>query len=387
MGEMAGVKQGQDYAAKRGAGSIQERTRKDGRASYLARWHDGERVRNKTFRTIEEAEDHLQTVSRAKRAGRYVPESEMTVADVVTEYITRGERRWSSNTVANYRQIARTVIVPALGKKKASDLTPRMVQTFVDGLIRQYSPRRVEVIRAVLSGAFKEARVHGIVPTNPAEGIRGAKVERSEKAIWTPAEAVRVLEAVEDDPEAFAWYMVALHTGMRPGELRALQWNDIDTVKGVIHVRRSVSRDAEFRAVIGTGTKTGRERAVDVDADTIAALQRYRPVQAAQRLRAAHWRDIDLVFTRGDGNLVPQQTIAKRHTLVCQRAGVPVISPHGVRHSAATMMLEAGVDIKTISDRLGHAKISITLDTYVKTTDTMQRSAAEKMGELLRRKA
>lgn len=380
------MKQGRDYGVRRGEGSIAERVTKDGAVRFLARWHDGDRVRSKTFATLDEAEDHLRTVGRAKRGGRYVPDRGMTVADVVDEYITRGERRWSPNTAANYRQIARSIIVPALGRKKATDLTPRMVQTFVDDLGRRYSPRRVEVIRAVLSGAFKEARRLGIVTTNPTEGIRGAKVQRTHTPSWSQDEAARVLATVEDDPEQHAWYMVALTTGMRPGELRALQWKDIDTTRSIIHVRRTVSRDAEFRPVISDGTKTGRVRAVNVPQVTIAALQRYRPVQAAQRLQAAHWRDLDLVWTRGDGNVVPQQTIAKRHKAVCLRAGVPVISPHGVRHTAATLLIEAGVNIKTVSDMLGHARISITLDTYTRATDEMKRSAADTMGELVKRR-
>lgn len=381
------MKQGRSYAVRRGDGSIQTRTTKNGETRFVARWHDGERVRGKTFATIDAAEDHLRTIGKARRRGDYTPESELTVAEFVDEYIGRGERRWSPNTTANYRQIARSIIGPALGRKRVTEVTPRMVQGFVDDLGKQYSPRRVEVIRAVLSGAMKEARRLGIIASNPTEGVRGSKIQRAEREVWSRDDAAKVLATVADDAELHAWYLVALTTGMRPGELRALQWRDVDVDRQVIHVRRTVSRDADFRTVISEGTKTGRARAVAVPETTIRALLHYRPVQAAQRLKADRWHDLGLVFTRGDGNPIPQQTIAKRHTRVCERACVPVISPHGVRHSSATILIEAGVDIKTVSDMLGHARIGITLDTYVKTTESMQRLAADTMGELLDRGA
>lgn len=373
-----------DRALRRGDGFIEERTTKGGAVRYVARWHDGVRWRGKTHDTYDDAEAHLQQLGRAKRGGRSVRESDWTVDDLLADYLRRGADRWSANTTANYRQIARSIIGPTIGGRRIRDLTPHAMQLWVDRLGTQYSAARVEVVRAVLSGAFKEAVRLGVVDRSPMVGLRGPKGTRTERHVWTPQQVSAVLVTVADDPELAAFYRVALTTGMRPGELRALQWRDIDAGKRQITVRRTVSRDAEFRPVISEGTKTGRARTIAVPQSTIDALQAWRPVLAARQLRAEHWRDLGLVWPRPDGNVLPQQTIAKRHAAVCDRAGVPRISPHGMRHTFATVSMEAGVPVKVVSDILGHSSISITLDVYTHNSEALQRSAAELLDDVLR---
>src|SRR5690606_5301611 len=108
---------------------------------YVARWRDRDRWRGKTYDTYDDAEAYLQQIGRDRRSGRYTPDADLTIAQMLDDYLRRGERRWSPNTTANYRQIARSILVPALGKKKVRDLTPRHVQDFIDDLGQQYSPR------------------------------------------------------------------------------------------------------------------------------------------------------------------------------------------------------------------------------------------------------
>lgn len=372
-----------NHAVRRGDGFIEERTTKTGDPRWVARWHDGTKWRGETFRTLDEAERKLHSVGGDKRTGRYTPDSEMTVSELVAEYIKRGASRWSENTTANYRQIARTIVDPSIGSKRIRNVSPRTIQNWVDDLSDHYSPARIEVIRAVVGGAFAEAERLDLVPRNPVRGIRGPKGTRSKKETWTQEEAGKVVAYVRDDPELYAFYRVALSTGMRPGEMRALRWQDVDTAGSTITVRHSVSRDAEFRPVIGKTTKTGKVRAIAVPASTIDALQRWRSVYLERRLQAPFWRDLDLVFPRPDGNVLPQQTIAKRHNRVCDGAGVPRISPHGMRHTYATMSMAAGIPVKVVSEALGHASVKTTLDIYQHVDATMQRSAAELLGDIL----
>jgi integrase len=372
---------------RRGDGYVQERARKNGSIAYIARWFDGLKWRGQTFSTYDEAEDHLRDIGRSKRRGDYTPESDITVSMMVDDYLRRRASEWSPNTQGVYRHVANLIIAPRLGKRRLRDLTPRLMQVFVDELGQQYRPRRVDLVRAVLSGAFREAVRLGLMSRNPLEGVRAARRPGLPRRTWGADEAGRMLDAHTNDPEQYAWYMLAFSTGMRPGELRALQWGDVDEQRRLITIARTATRDAESRNMMGTTTKTGRSRAVAISDDVVTALHRYRPVLASRRLKASYWVDLDLIFPRFDGNLVSQQTIAVRHRKACETAGVPYITPHGVRHTAATLLIEAGVDVKTVSEMLGHASVKTTLDIYVRVTGEMQRRAADTMSEILRRRA
>ena len=364
---------------KRGDGFVTERPQRDGGVRYQARWHDGVKWRAKTFPSLDDAEDHLRTIGRSKRAGRYTPETDMTVSELVAEYIERGRGRWSTNTVATYSLLARKQIGPSLGKGRIVDLTTARVQRWLDSLT--VSPAVIENARTVLSGACKEAVQLGMLTVNPVTGSKPPARQHTTKQTWTPEQVRAVLAVVRDDPRYHALYLVALTTGVRPGELRALMWQDLDTERGILTVRRSMTRTDGFQHIIGTGTKTKRVRSIALPTATLDALAACRADQRRRRLAAAVWQDRDLIFDRGDGNPLAQQSLATHHTLVCERAKVPRIRMHDTRHTAATLMLRNNVHPKVVADILGHSSITTTLDLYSHTSVDLQRSAIDALSE------
>ena len=275
------------------------------------------------------------------------------------------------------------VIAPTIGRERVVELTARRCQTWIDGLGKTYSPARIELVRAVATGALKEAMRMDVIPANPMAGVRMPRKRQPERVTWTAAEANAILKASEDDVQLHAYYAVALTTGMRPGEIRALMWKDIDLERGQITVRRSMTRDADYRPIVGETTKTGRVRVVAIPERTVTALRRQKVQQAERRLRADQWANTGLVFDRGDGHVMAQQTFARHHAQMCDRAGVPHVSPHGMRHTAATLLLEAGLDVKVVADTLGHSTTTTTRDIYQHTTERLQRTAADALGALL----
>lgn len=373
---------------KRGDGWIQERSRKDGSLAFVARWREDHPKRGpvwkaKTFDTMDAAEHHLYEIGRAKRSGRYIPDDRRTVTDMVRDYIRRGGRVWKANTVATYTTILTNVIAPAIGDVRVKELTATRCQHFIDAVSRQYSPARVELIRAVITGALKEQVALDAIPKNPMAGVRMPKKTKTERQMWTPAHVAAVMRVVKVDPMLHAYYAVALTTGMRPGEIRALMWDDIDLDAGTVTVRRSITRAENYRPVIGDSTKTGRIRTVAIPPRTVAALKRYRVSQSERRLQAGAWATESVVFDRGDGHPIAQQTFARKHERVIALAGVPHLTPHGMRHVAATLLLEAGVDIKIVSDTLGHKNTDTTRDIYQHVGDELKRTAADVLGAVL----
>lgn len=379
---MASKRQGADV--KYGDGSIRIRERKDGGKSYQARWFDGLQMRAKTFHgSIEQAEDFLRQRGRDVRTGKYVADEDVTLTNAIDDYLRRGESRWRSNTRAVYRSIADQVAEHTIGKTRLSDITPRQCQAWMDELSKKYSPSRLTVVRAVVNGAIGEAMRLGVTQSNPMQGIRMPANKKREYSVWTPEQASRAIELSEGIEPLHTYYIVALTTGMRPGELRALMWGDVDFENGRITVARTMTRGDGYEPIIGATTKGGRSRKVTVTDEVMDALRAHKRSQNERRLKAEYWHTANLVFDRGNGSPLPQQTLAKAHRAFAHKHGLPECRLHDLRHAAASILFQAGVPIKVISETLGHASVTITMDIYAHVDESQQREVAETMRSAL----
>lgn len=277
---------------RRGDGYVTRRVREDGQVRWQARWpedtRDGTRFRFQSFPTEDAATDHLRSIARRKRDGRYIPPSELTVKDVVEAYLERGEGRWQAATHAAYRQRAERLIYPDLGSTRVEGLTTARVQHFIDqARRRKYGPNTIENSGRVLTAALQEAERLGIIPVNPAVGLRYPHAEKKPIPTWSVAEVQRVIASLADQPMWGALYRVALATGMRPGEVRGLRWSDVDLVEGVIVVQRTVTKDLAGRVVMGDSTKTGRSRETAIPPAVVDALRVWSTEQKRRRLAHA----------------------------------------------------------------------------------------------------
>ncbi len=297
---------------KWGEGFIEERENRSGGTTYQARWPElgpngRQRFRARSFPTREDAEDHLREIGRARRSGRYVPASDLTVRDLVEAYIERAASRLTSRTILTYRQRAESMIYPALGHRKAVAVGTMDIQRWIDQLVREaYKPATIHAAIAVVVGAFREATALGITERNVTVGIRRPAIGKRQISVWTQEQARTVLKHLQDDERYDALYRVALATGMRPGELRALRWRDVDLARGVITVRTTITRDTAGSEVFSTTTKTREPRAVAITGALIERLRWHQTRQKARRLAAPTWHDLDIVFDRGDGHWLYQ---------------------------------------------------------------------------------
>lgn len=220
-------------------------------------------------------------------------------------------------------------------------------------------------------------------PFRAGEGVAAQRLDRALRLLQPiPRQAARAFDRDEgsriaaDDGDHPLW-LLAAHTGMRRGELLGLCWADVDLDGGVLSVRRSLVESGGVRGIQEPKTASGR-RTIALDAPSIAALRVHRARQIEQRLKTGpHWQDHDAVFTSAIGTpLQPSHTDRRFHALVA-RAGVPRIPFHGLRHTHATLLMKHGVNPKVVSERMGHAGIAITLQTYSHVLPQMQQEAAE----------
>jgi len=211
---------------------------------------------------------------------------------------------------------------------------------------------------------------------NVAELVTPPRAPRYEMQVLDVKQSRALLRAADGD-RLEALYVLALTTGMRQGELLALRWRDVDFQSAALSVRGSLSRSSAGLTVVEPKT-AGSRRHIPLGTIAVDALRRHRVSQAAERLlRGPGWMDNDLVFANEVGKPIEASNLRRRSfEPLLKKAGVPRIRFHDLRHSAATLLLSQGSHPKVVSERLGHSRVSITLDLYSHVTPTLQREAA-----------
>jgi integrase len=217
------------------------------------------------------------------------------------------------------------------------------------------------------------------VARNVCDAVRPPKVQAKEMRALSPEEARQLLTGAVGDPLE-ALYILAVTVGLRQGELLGLKWQDVDLDAGRLQVRRSIARVNGHGWLEQEPKSASSRRSVALTPLAVAALQRHRQRQLERRLKALAWEDNGFVFANEVGRPMTPQNLTKRsfHPLL-ERAGLPRMRFHDLRHTAATLLLAQGVHPKIVQEMLGHASISLTLDTYSHVTPSLQAEAAEKM--------
>lgn len=199
---------------------------------------------------------------------------------------------------------------------------------------------------------------------------------------WQRDELRRFLSSVADDRLYATWLLVAT-TGLRRGELLGLRWSDLDFNSGRASIRQTLS-SVGGKVTFSSPKTTKSRRSIALDPATLAALHRHRDAQDKERVTWEEvYTDLDLVFCREDGTPLRPDSITRRFHDLSRLAGVPLIRLHDVRHTYASLGLAAGTHPKVMAERLGHATVGITLDTYSHVAPALARQAADDLAALI----
>lgn len=372
-------------------GSIQKYSGKRGVSwSYvldLGRTADGKRdqKRRRGFATRKAAEEAMQRELHDRRTGAYVEPTRLTVGEYLDRWLTEAEGGRLAHTMYAYRSIVRNRITPHLGTIPLAKLGALDVQGCYRALgAAGYAPKTIRLTHTVLRQALSQAVRWRLVPTNAADAADLPAARRNVIEAWTADQARAFLAATADDERHALWRLL-LDSGMRLGEALALSWDDVDLAAGTVAVRRTLTRTKAGGWVVGEAAKTrAGHRPIAITSPTVAGLRAHRARQAERRLRSGSgWVDEGFVFDRGDGGRSSPATVQHGFERAVRAAGVPRLTPHGLRHSSATLLILGGVPLKVVSDRLGHATVAITADVYGHVTAEADRSAADRLSELL----
>jgi integrase len=350
------------------------------------KWHSG-------FRTKRDAERALTEIVAAVHAGTYSEPTKQTFSEFVREWLIAIKPTIRPSTHHRYSRNLTLHVLPVLGSVQLRHIDAGMLNALYASLLadgrKNYaggglSPRSVQYVHAIIHRALRDAVKWGRLARNPAEAADPPKAaSRPESATWTADELRTFLERTRTSRFAAAYHLIAT-TGMRRGEALGLRWRDLDLDNGKASIRQTVIA-IRHAVMIGTPKTAKGRRTVTLDSGTVAALREHRKRQAAERLlMGAGWTDLDLVFCHPDGTMVHPERFSRGFLETVARIGLPRIRLHDLRHGWATMALQAGIHPKVVQERLGHANISITLDTYSHVTAGVHEDAAEQVAALFR---
>jgi integrase len=289
------------------------------------------------------------------------------------------------NTWERYEQIVRLHIKPALGRVKLKSLTPTHVRAlYRDKLDAGLATRTVQYIHTTLHKALKQAMNDRLVPRNVTEAVKAPRPSSKEVMPLSAGQARALLKAARGD-RFEAIYVLAITAGLREGELLGLKWEDVDLGTEKLSVRRGLTI-TKYGPALGAPKRNKSRRSIRLTAPAAEALKRHKLTQKAERLRLGSlWEDNDLIFPNQTGGLMRPWSLTGGPSLrLLRRAGLPETTRfHDLRHTCATLLLSKGVHPKIVQELLGHASISITLDTYSHVLPNMQEKAVDAMESAL----
>lgn len=365
-----------------------------------------------TFRgTKADAEKKLNELIHAQNKGAFVEPNKRTLGEWLTEWWAKVIRATKTpRTADTYEGVINNHLVPKLGSLRLQGVKSIDLEQYYAEHRPALSEATLEQHHMIISGALKAAVREGLLSLNVATLVNGkpkAQRDHAEEVghhCWNGAEARAFLDAAKAaGDQAAAFYALALETGIRKSELGGLKWTDVDLAKGQMTIQRQlVTLSRHNRAALGVkvgwtfGLPKGKKpRTVRLNADTIALLRRHKVHQAELKLQSGgRYHDHGLLFakewvdvrktrdTLGDPlglNNIGQREFAR----LIKAAGVRTIKFHGMRHTAATLALQEGNTAKVVQERLGHKKITTTLDIYAHVLPAMDQEAADSVGSVI----
>jgi integrase len=380
---------GKSKSRANGDGDVFPRKNKAGKiTSYRGAYvgPDGKR-RYVSGKTKEEARKKLRQARGDAERGLVFDTDNLKVGEYLDRWLSDSVRDTvKATTFERYEQIARLHLKPALGTVKLNALTPAHVR----GLYREKleagsSARTVRYIHTTLHKALKQAVMDGLIPRNATEAVKPPQLSREEMRPLTPEQAKLLLKTAHEAGDRLeALYVLAIHTGLRQGELLGLKWDDVDLEVGSLQVRRTLTITKNGPLLTSPKTASSR-RSVKLTSHAIEAVTHHLERQLGEIDRVGSlWSENGLIFASETGEPLNRHNLTRRSFKpLLKRAGLPQIRFHDLRHTCATLLLTRNVNPKIVSEMLGHSSIAITLDTYSHVLPNMRDKAAAAMEEAL----
>jgi len=335
--------------------------------------------------TKKDAEKHLAELLPQLDNGTFIKPGKTTLAEYLEKWLK--DYAWPNlapRTAEGYEHIIRRHLIPALGNTTLTALKPEHLQHYYSEKLAKgrcdgkgaLSPRTVRHHHVTLHDALESAVKWGLLSRNVADAVDPPRYQRPQWQTLSEFDISTFLEAAKKTPYYVIFYQ-ALFTGMRRSELLALRWCDVDLLLCQAHITRTLHHLRTGEIVIRAPKSAKGRRMVALSPSAALLLQEHKDEQEAQWvILGVPLKDDDLVFSDLEGKPLLPDTVTHAWIKLVRRIGLKGIRLHDARHTHASLMLKQGVHPKIVQERLGHASIQITLDTYSHVAPGLQEAAA-----------
>jgi integrase len=361
-------------------GSLHQRPNGTWRAQFSV---SGKRI-SKSFKTKAECQAWLRQMQDQIDHGFDYHASKTSLGDYLLQWLEIVRPTLRLKTSHQYGQIIQKHILPNIGGMALKDLAlARIEQFYGERSSAGIGTRTVRIIHNILHKSLEKAVRYGLLTQNPSHGAALPRVTPTEMNVLDEAQVGRFLVAAQGSYYE-ALYYLAVTTGMRQAEMFGLKWIDLQWNSGTLHVQRQAQRvNGHGWAFVEPKTKSGR-RTIKLGEGTLQVLRLHRQrLEQLKSLAGDRWQENDLIFPSRAGTPGDPSNLRVDFLKVLDRAGLPKIRFHDLRHTAASLMLNHGVPVLVASKRLGHSKPSVTLDIYGHLYHEMQDEAARIIDELV----
>lgn len=337
------------------------------------------------------AKQRLAELEIGVESGSYIKPRRITLAEWLNNWLDGYvATNCSPRTAQSYQSEIRRHLIPALGAITLTQLQPHQIQNYYAYALSQgrldgeggLSARTVEYHHRILAEALGHAVKMGFLMRNAAEATDPPHPERRNMRTMAIEDIPKYLEATQATPYHVLFY-AALYTGMRLGELLGLRWCDVDLDMGCLSVVQALYKRSGVCRMTMSKTPSSRRR-IALSPSLTLLLREYEAEQRTKSILLGKVpADGDLVFSHPDGKPLDPGVVSHTFAKVLRKAKLPHIRFHDLRHTHATLLLKVGIHPKIVSERLGHASIGITLDTYSHVLPGLQEKAAERFDDLV----
>ena len=358
---------------------------------------EGKRKRKEKggFKTKKDAQEALRiAITEYENCGSVIDESNISVADYFDywykEYVLINCKY---NTQEYYKRIIKNHIKPSLGVYKLKSLTPLVLQEFLNQKhISGLSKSSISNFYGVLSGALKLAVYpYKFIKENPMQYVKLPKLSASntnndDLKIISISDFNKIIDRFPLGSSFYIPLQIAFHTGMRGGEVTALQWNDVDLTNKTIKVQHTLVNKGKGLFELGTPKTQSSNRTIFIGDTLVNILKKHNLLQKENKLKyGKYYKNSNFVCTKENGEQITTDSIKYLSRVINYELGVN-FNFHSLRHTHATMLLESGANIKDIQERLGHSKLATTMDTYSHVTKKMKNDTVNILENIIAQK-
>jgi integrase len=339
---------------------------------------------SRTFKTQRECQEWVKKTRGQIDDGMTYDATKITLSEFLAEWLISTKTFKARSTWQHYEQLIRSYISPNIGKIKVQSLKPEHIQSFYNRLFdSQVGIYTIRKIHITLHSALQQAVKTGMIGRNPASLAKPPREPATEIAILNENEVSQLLLSAQGHRWE-ALFHLAVVSGMRQMELLGLKWSDLDWINQTIKVERQLERPNGDGVKFSSPKTLYGKRSISIGRKTIDILREHYKAQSLKQKSAGDsWQDHGLIFTTNLGTPIHPRNLIRTFKRLLQNAGLPSIRFHDLRHTAASLLLNQGIPVITVSRRLGHAKASITLDVYGHLIPSMQNNLGDLLDEMV----